>query len=255
MFRAKLIVTSNPSDWEGDFRLMEAFASGALIFVDHMYVPRPHPLLHGKHIVYYDNNNKTDLFEQLDYYRAELEIARRIAVAGYLHAMKYHRAANLMDLVFRTMETKRATIRYLQTKAKEAGLSAGAGAGSDATSMIRLPTDMQPVLDHLAHYSFSSSSDKVGSRSVDGGVKVLTHSLTHSIQSIHIFFDHIYFQVHPYTDTAYHTRQRALEIRKLHELSLKDKEKRSHLIRKITTDQQLSKPQTPPQHHKTTVLT
>ena len=157
MFRAKLIVTSNPSDWEGDFRLMEAFASGALIFVDHMYVPRPHPLLHGKHIVYYDNNNKTDLFEQLYYYRTELESSRRIAVAGYLHAMKYHRAANLMDLVFRTMETKRATLRYLQEKAKEAGLAAG----SEAASNIRLPIDMQPVLEHLAHYSFSSSSEKV----------------------------------------------------------------------------------------------
>jgi hypothetical protein len=55
MFRAKIIVTSNPSDWEGDFRLMEAMASGALIFVDQMYVPRPYPLIEGKHIVYYGN--------------------------------------------------------------------------------------------------------------------------------------------------------------------------------------------------------
>ena len=36
-----------------DFRLMEAMASGALIFVDHMYTPRPHPLIDNKHIVYY----------------------------------------------------------------------------------------------------------------------------------------------------------------------------------------------------------
>ena len=176
MFRAKLIVTSNPSDWEGDFRLMEAFASGALIFVDHMYVPRPHPLLHGKHIVYYDNNNKTDLFEQLDFYRTELETSRRIAVAGYLHAMKYHRAANLMDLVFRTMETKRAALRYLQAKAKDAGL----GAGSEATSIIRLPTDMQPVLDHLAHYSFSSTSDKISDQVHPNSVNSpISHLLTH----------------------------------------------------------------------------
>jgi hypothetical protein len=53
MFRSRLIVTSNPSGWEGDFRLMEAFSSGALIFVDYMKVPRPYPLLEGKHIVYY----------------------------------------------------------------------------------------------------------------------------------------------------------------------------------------------------------
>ncbi len=32
---------------------MEAIASGALILVDHMFVPRPFPLVEGNHIVYY----------------------------------------------------------------------------------------------------------------------------------------------------------------------------------------------------------
>jgi hypothetical protein len=32
---------------------MEAIASGALILVDRMYVPRPYPLIEGVHIVYY----------------------------------------------------------------------------------------------------------------------------------------------------------------------------------------------------------
>jgi hypothetical protein len=36
-----------------DFRLMEAIASGALILVDRMFVPRWDPLIEGKHIVYY----------------------------------------------------------------------------------------------------------------------------------------------------------------------------------------------------------
>lgn len=35
-----------------------------------------------------------------------MERARRVALAGYLHAMKYHRAANLADYVFRTLHTK-----------------------------------------------------------------------------------------------------------------------------------------------------
>ena len=48
---------------------MEAIASGALIFVDDMYVPRPHQLIHGQHIVYYNNSNKADLFNKLDKYR------------------------------------------------------------------------------------------------------------------------------------------------------------------------------------------
>jgi hypothetical protein len=61
--------------------------------------------------VYYDNNNKTDLFEKLDFYRTNVEKSRRVAVAGYLHSMKYHRAAALFDYVFRTMEVKRAVLK------------------------------------------------------------------------------------------------------------------------------------------------
>ena len=48
---------------------MEAIASGALIFVDDMYVPRPHQLIHGQHIINYNNLNKTDLFSKLDKFR------------------------------------------------------------------------------------------------------------------------------------------------------------------------------------------
>ena len=32
---------------------MEAIASGALIFVDRMFVPRPYPLIEGVHVIYY----------------------------------------------------------------------------------------------------------------------------------------------------------------------------------------------------------
>jgi len=96
MYRAQIIVTANPSSWEGDFRLCEALSSGALIFVDQMHVPRPSPLLHNRHLVEYDNSNKTDLFEKLDAYRADKLMARRVALNGYLHAMRHHRAANLI---------------------------------------------------------------------------------------------------------------------------------------------------------------
>ena len=149
MYRAKIIVTVNPAGWEGDFRFMEAVASGALIFVgecfvndlanniaffcyccvsdvcwfhceifyiflllslysclDYMYAPRPHPMLDGAHVVYYDNDNKTDLFVKLDYYRQAVKVARKIAINGYLHAMKYHRSVNLLDYVLRSVHIK-----------------------------------------------------------------------------------------------------------------------------------------------------
>lgn len=106
MYGARIIVTSNPSAWEGDFRLMEAISSGALIFVDTMFVPRPYHLVQNEHIVYYDSHNQSDLYYKLDLYRQYPEKARRIAIAGYLHALKYHRAVNLIDYVFRTLHLK-----------------------------------------------------------------------------------------------------------------------------------------------------
>lgn len=111
MFNSKIIVTVNPANWEGDFRLWESMATGALIFVDPIFVPHSYPLLDGVHAVYFSNDNKTDLFSKLDHYRAHPEQARAIAQAGYLHAMKYHRTVNLVDYVLRSAHLKRAKLQ------------------------------------------------------------------------------------------------------------------------------------------------
>ena len=55
--QAKVIVTCNPSNWEGDFRLWEAMATGALVFVDEMATPMPHAPVDGEHIIVYDNRS------------------------------------------------------------------------------------------------------------------------------------------------------------------------------------------------------
>ena len=106
MFNAKIVVTVNPANWEGDFRLWEAMSTGALVFVDPLHVPHPYPLIGGEHVVYFDNHNMTDLFSKLDYYRANAVEARRIAVNGYLYAMKYHRSVNFADYVLRSAHLK-----------------------------------------------------------------------------------------------------------------------------------------------------
>ena len=82
--------------------MWESFATGALIFVDPIFVPHGYPLVDGIHAVFYDNNNQTDLVSKLDYYRENTEEARKIAVNGYLHAMKYHRTVNIIDYVLRS---------------------------------------------------------------------------------------------------------------------------------------------------------
>lgn len=69
MHNAKIIVTVNPAHWEGDFRLWESLASGALVFVDPLHTPMPYPLVHGVHVIFFSNSDKDDLFRKLDYYR------------------------------------------------------------------------------------------------------------------------------------------------------------------------------------------
>jgi hypothetical protein len=96
--------------WEGDFRLWEAMSSGALVFVDPLMVPHPHPLLHMVHLVHFQQHNASDLIAQLDYFLSHPLEARRIARAGYLHVMTHHRTVNSIDYILRTAETKRAAI-------------------------------------------------------------------------------------------------------------------------------------------------
>ena len=110
MYNSQIIVTVNPAHWEGDFRLWESFATGALVMVDPLFVPHTNPLIDGQHVVYFSNDNKTDLFAKLDYYRAHRDEARRIAINGYLHTMKYHRTVNLVDYILRSAHLKRATM-------------------------------------------------------------------------------------------------------------------------------------------------
>jgi hypothetical protein len=107
MQNAQIVITVNPANWEGDFRLWEALATGALVFVDPLYVPHSFPLIHEKHLIYYDNNNKTDLWTKLDYYRNNKKLAKQIALEGYLHAMKYHRTVNMIDYVLKSAHYKR----------------------------------------------------------------------------------------------------------------------------------------------------
>lgn len=106
MYNARIIVTVNPANWEGDFRLWESMASGALVFVDPLFVPHGFPLEDKKHVIFFSNTHKEDLIDKLDYYRSHPEESRQIAIQGYLHAMKYHRTVSMMDYVLRTAHVK-----------------------------------------------------------------------------------------------------------------------------------------------------
>lgn len=102
MRRAKIVVTCNPTQWEGDFRLFEALASGALVMVDKMSTPYHHPLIDGRHLIYYDHTNQTDLLTKIDHALSHPRWARSVARRGYVHVMRHHRAVSWVDYILRT---------------------------------------------------------------------------------------------------------------------------------------------------------
>ena len=114
MRRAKVVVTCNPTGWEGDFRLFEALSSGALVMVDRMGTPYHHPLLDGEHVVYYDHTNKTDLLDKLEHALKRPHWARKVGVKGYAHVLRHHRSVSWVDFFLRT-----AHARMLAEEGKE----------------------------------------------------------------------------------------------------------------------------------------
>jgi len=64
---------------EGDFRLWEAMSTGALVFVDEMHTPLPHPFLDGVHLVVYDNSDKGNFLAKLKFYLDNPADLRRVA--------------------------------------------------------------------------------------------------------------------------------------------------------------------------------
>ena len=97
--RSRIVVTCNPDPWEGDHRTWEAFASGAMVFVDRMFTPMVHPLIDGKHCIFYDVSIKglESLKKKVRYYLGNPDKAEAIAKEGHDFTMKYHRTSNRID--------------------------------------------------------------------------------------------------------------------------------------------------------------
>ncbi len=105
---SKIVITCNPNEWEGDYRLWEALLSGALVFVDKMVVLEmlPHPYEHKKHLIFYDSTNQDEFDELLTYYIDNEEEARQIAMAGYTHTLKRHMPKDRVEYVLSKIENK-----------------------------------------------------------------------------------------------------------------------------------------------------
>lgn len=90
-------------NWEGDFRLWESLCSKALVFVDYIYAPFPHPLIDGEDVVFFDPLDKEAFVKKVLYYLENKEEARKIAMNGFYKAVKYHRYINRVDYMLNTV--------------------------------------------------------------------------------------------------------------------------------------------------------
>ena len=85
---SKIIVTACPTNYEGDYRLMEAMTSGALVMHNKMVLP-PEGLVDGEHWIIYED--AIDLRDKMDYYIKNIGEAARIADAGRRFVLENHR--------------------------------------------------------------------------------------------------------------------------------------------------------------------
>jgi hypothetical protein len=88
---SKIIVTANPPNWEGDFRLWEALLMGNLVLCDKMIVPSimKYPLEDKKHLVYY--STEQELVSLINYYINNEEERQKIGNEGREYSLKYHK--------------------------------------------------------------------------------------------------------------------------------------------------------------------
>jgi hypothetical protein len=97
--RTKILFTGASHSAMGDTRTWEAFSRGPLVFVDHISIPQPNPMIAGEHYIKIDINDTDKMIQQtLELLKDETERAR-IAKAGHEHAIKYHSSKARVDYV------------------------------------------------------------------------------------------------------------------------------------------------------------
>ena len=108
LYQSKIILHANPDKWEGDSRTWEALCSGALVFIDRMCQPISHPLVDGKHVVFYDPTDKGFelLKSQIAWYLDNDEERERIGRQGRDFVLRWHRSVNRINEVIWQLESE-----------------------------------------------------------------------------------------------------------------------------------------------------
>ncbi len=110
LFDSNIVLHANPDGWEGDSRLWEAVASGALVFVDRMCQPITHPLLDGVHVVFYDltDGGMQELEDRILYYLSHHEERETIGRQGREFVLAKHRPIHRVNEIIDALERRKA---------------------------------------------------------------------------------------------------------------------------------------------------
>ncbi len=101
LYDSRIILHANPDWWEGDARTWESLASGALVFVDRLYAPLEHPLVDGRHLIFYDFSDEgiARLEQQVVHFLAHEPERARIGTAGRTFVLAHHRSIDRANTI------------------------------------------------------------------------------------------------------------------------------------------------------------
>ena len=107
LYDSKIVLHANPDPWEGDSRLWEALAAGALVFVDRMHTPLDPPLIDGQHLIFYDLTDPgMELLEaRILRYLEDNTGRERIATQGRDFVINHHRSVDRVNEIIRSLES------------------------------------------------------------------------------------------------------------------------------------------------------
>jgi len=107
LYDSKIVLHANPDPWEGDARLWEALAAGALVFVDRMYAPLEAPLVDGQHLLFYDltDDGLRVLEAKILRYLGDDQERQRIADRGRAFVLEHHRSVDRVSELLRALDT------------------------------------------------------------------------------------------------------------------------------------------------------
>ena len=106
LYDSKIILHANPDSWEGDSRLWEALASGALVFVDRLLAPIQNPLRDGDHLVFYDLTDEglATLEQKIARYLSDEGERQRIGRQGREFVLAHHRSIDRVSEIISALD-------------------------------------------------------------------------------------------------------------------------------------------------------